>query len=73
MFSVALGVSTIRIVEPLLVALTGLGSRKLFGTALWIGWLITLAAAEFWVRWTRGREGAVPLAAEAGAARPGIT
>jgi uncharacterized membrane protein len=55
MFSIALGVSIIRIVEPVLVFVTRIGPQEWFGPSLWIGWLIALAVAEIWIRHTRNR------------------
>lgn len=55
MFSIALGVSIIRIVEPVLVSLTGTGPQEWFGPSLWIGWLFALAVAELWIKRTRDR------------------
>ena len=55
-FAAALGISTIRLLAPFVdLALTplGVGSEALLVTSFWIGWCVTLAAAEGWVRYTR--------------------
>ena len=55
-FALALAISTVRIVAVVLdVALTpaGWSSRQIFVASLWAGWIITLAAAEGWIRQTR--------------------
>lgn len=52
-----LGISTIRLVGIVLdvtLARTGSNPRDLFALSLWIGWLITLGAAEVWIRMSRG-------------------
>lgn len=55
-FAIALGISTVRIVGPVFdIALTPAGFRPpvLFVFAVWTGWILTLAAAELWIRRTR--------------------
>lgn len=55
-FAIAIGVSTVRFVMPVLdLTLTPAGLRPpaLFALSLWIGWAITLGAAELWIRYTR--------------------
>jgi uncharacterized membrane protein len=67
-FAIAVGIGTVRVVAGILdIALTPAGLRptSLFALSLWTGWTISLAAGEFWVRYTRG---ARLLAAPAGAA-----
>jgi uncharacterized membrane protein len=57
-FALALAISTVRIVGAVLdVALTpwGFGPRPMFVLAIWTGWIVTLGAAEIWVRYTRAR------------------
>jgi uncharacterized membrane protein len=49
-FAVALSVSTMRVVLPLLMAFTGAGLQAMFGVAVWIGLLTTIAAAELWLK-----------------------
>ena len=49
-FAVALSISTMRIVLPVLVVLTGSGVQSVFGLAVWIGLLLNVAAAELWLR-----------------------
>lgn len=61
--AVPLGVSTMRIIGPALeltLVERGLGPRVLFQLTIWIGWAVTLSAAEVWIRTTRP---ALPAAA----------
>ncbi len=56
MFAVAIGISSIRVVGAILdPALTpaGYSPRQILGLSLWIGWLLTVAAAEIWIRRSR--------------------
>jgi uncharacterized membrane protein len=56
-FSIAIGISTVRIVAAVLdLALSPAGLRPpdLFALSLWMGWAITLGAGELWIRYTRG-------------------
>ena len=53
-FAVAIGVSTVRVVALVLVAFTGFSEfQKVFGLTFWLGWILTLGAAELWIRRTR--------------------
>lgn len=55
-FAVAIGVSTIRVVGAVFdLVLTPAGYRppEIFAISLWSGWLLTLGAAELWIRSTR--------------------
>ncbi len=55
-FAVAVGISSVRIVGILAdIALTpaGFGSKEIFVISLWTGWILTVAAAELWIRHTR--------------------
>jgi uncharacterized membrane protein len=55
-FALALAVSTVRIVGAALdltMTPAGYGPRPTFVVALWTGWVVTLGAAEIWVRYTR--------------------
>jgi uncharacterized membrane protein len=55
-FSIAIGISTVRIVAAVLdLAFTPAGLRPphLFALSLWMGWAMTLGAAELWIRYTR--------------------
>ena len=55
-FAVALGISTVRVVGAVFdVALTpaGVSPPEVFVLSLWMGWTLTLAAAEAWIRYTR--------------------
>ena len=52
----ALAVSWVRIVGlplDLLLAPRGVDLRVTFGLALWLGWVVTVAIAEWWIRRTR--------------------
>jgi uncharacterized membrane protein len=54
--AIAIGVSTVRVVGAVLdVALSpvGVGAADVFVLSLWVGWGITLGAAELWIRYTR--------------------
>ena len=60
--AVPLGVSTVRIVAApleLLLLPTALGPQRVFVVTLWIGWALTLAGAEWWIR--RSRRGRARL------------
>lgn len=53
-FSIAIGISTIRIVTLILTAIAGRSTfQEFFGVSFWIGWVLTLVAAELWIRYTR--------------------
>lgn len=58
-FSIAIGVSTIRIAGSVIYAITKGHLQDLVGPSFWIGWAITFAAAEFWIR--RSRPGPVSI------------
>jgi uncharacterized membrane protein len=54
--AVPLGVSVVRIVAlalELTLLSAALGLRTVFALSIWIGWAITLAGAELWIRRTR--------------------
>jgi uncharacterized membrane protein len=58
MVALALAISTVRILVGVLdYALTpaGFTPRQNFVLAVWAGWIITLAAGELWIRYTRTR------------------
>jgi uncharacterized membrane protein len=55
-FAIAIAISTVRVVAFVLdVALTPTGFRvdQTFVISLWIGWTLTIGAAEIWIRTTR--------------------
>jgi len=57
-FALALAISTVRIIMGVLdYALTpaGYSPRWIFVISVWTGWIITLGAAELWIRHTRPR------------------
>lgn len=54
----ALAIASVRVVAiPLDLALTprGVDVRVIFALSLWLGWSVTLAGAEWWIRTTRAR------------------
>lgn len=55
MFSMAIGISVMRVMAMLAVLMSGADpvTPRAFGVLLWTGWLVTLAAAELWIRYTR--------------------
>ena len=55
MFSIGLGIATVRVVGLLLGAVTRGSFQETAGTAFWVGWVSTYAAAELWIRYTRPR------------------
>ena len=58
MFGIALGIATTRPIMGVFFAtsrLTGLTPRQFFGTAFWLGFTLTLVAAESWINYTRPR------------------
>jgi uncharacterized membrane protein len=55
-FAVAIGISTVRVVGAMLdPALTpyGYSASQILGLSLWVGWLLTVAVAEIWIRRSR--------------------
>jgi uncharacterized membrane protein len=57
-FAVAIGISTVRVVAAVVdVALTPAGFRppELFVLSISVGWILTIGAAELWIRYTRPR------------------
>ena len=52
-YGIALGISTIRIAAAVLQRFTPAPMRDQIGLMFWLGWGLTLAAAEAWVRMTR--------------------
>jgi uncharacterized membrane protein len=68
----ALGIASIRIVGvplDLMLAPRGVDPHVIFGLALWIGWGVTLAVTEWWIRTTRH----VPAAATQRGLQPTAT
>jgi len=71
-FALAIAISTIRAIATVLdVALTpaGFRPREIFVLSLWSGWVITLGAAELWIRYTCARVGSIAVPAGAPEAR----
>ena len=67
-FAIAIGISTIRIVGgvfDMVLTPAGYHPQEIFVLSFWTGWLITLGAAELWIRYTRPRSPslAVPVSA----------
>lgn len=63
MFGIGLGVATTRPVMGIFFAtsrFTHLTPHEFFGTAFWIGFTVTLVAAESWINYTRPRAVAGP-------------
>lgn len=54
MFAVAVGISTIRVVDLLLMRVTEASPQAMFSVSLWLGWSLTLGITELWIRSTRG-------------------
>ena len=57
-FAIAIAISSVRVVGVVLdAALTPTGVRPpdIFVLSVWTGWVITLAVAELWIRYTRPR------------------
>ena len=55
-FALAIAISTVRIVAGVLdvaLAPVGITPRTLFVISLWTGWIVTITAAELWIRRTR--------------------
>jgi hypothetical protein len=55
-FALAIAISTVRIVAGLLdiaLAPVGVSPRTLFVISLWTGWIVTITAAELWIRHSR--------------------
>ena len=55
-FAIALGISTVRLVAVFLdVTLTAASVRPpaVFALSIWIGWALTMGAAEGWIRLSR--------------------
>ena len=63
MFAAALAVAFMRLIAFAFVAIAGVQglSRDAAGFTMWAGWLITLAAAELWIRRSRGPATAAQL------------
>lgn len=51
-FGVALGIATTRPIVGMFFATRRLSPHEFFGTAFWLGFTLTLLAAETWIHWT---------------------
>jgi uncharacterized membrane protein len=57
MFAIALGIAVMRVLSVVWLTLLPapeIATPRAFGMLLWVGWLLTLAVAELWIRRTRG-------------------
>jgi len=59
MFSLGLGIATVRIIAVPLLAGTNIGLNESAAFSFWAGWLATFTAAELWIRYTRRQRIAV--------------
>ncbi len=59
-FAIGLGVSTIRLYIPILVAFSGRTFEQVFGPSFWLAFCTHAVAAEVWIRRTRTRSVAAP-------------
>jgi hypothetical protein len=57
-FSIAIGISVVRIVGGLSFLILPRSSFQLLGISFWIGWTLSLAAGEWWIRRGRIKDGA---------------
>ena len=78
MFAVALGVAMQRVLAVPAVAITRQGPEGWFGETIWLGFSLTVAAAELWIRATRARGTAekgvaIPQGATLPTANRGVT
>jgi uncharacterized membrane protein len=55
MFSIGLGIATVRVVGLLLLVVTRSSFQESAGAVFWLGWVSTFAVAEVWIRYTRPR------------------
>jgi hypothetical protein len=63
-FAIALGISTVRVlgaIFDLVLTPAGVAPTSVFLLSVWLGWLVTLGAAEMWIR--RTRTGVIPAPA----------
>jgi VIT1/CCC1 family predicted Fe2+/Mn2+ transporter len=67
-FSIGIGIAVVRVVGSVLFVMTRAEPFEIIGLSFWIGWMLSLAAAELWIRHTRpawsGLEGAPMRATE---------
>ena len=67
-FAIAIGISTIRVVGgvfDMVLTPAGYPSQEVFVLSFWAGWIITLAAAELWIKYTLQHPGSLPARASA--------
>lgn len=61
-FSIGIGIAVVRVVGSVLFVITRAEPFEILGLSFWIGWILSFAAAELWIRHTRpvrpGLEGA---------------
>ncbi len=53
MFAVVIGISTMRVIDLVLFSAIEISARTAFGISIWTGFLLTVGAAEAWIRHTR--------------------
>jgi Predicted membrane protein (DUF2306) len=51
--AVAYGITIVRVIDMALIAITTVRPLRLAGPSLWAGWLLSVGAAEWWIRRTR--------------------
>jgi hypothetical protein len=57
-FATAISIATARVfmtVFDLTLTAAGFRPKEIFVMAIWTGWILTVAAAELWIRYTRSR------------------
>lgn len=67
-FALAIAISTVRFVGPVVdYAFTpgGMRAGDVFALSVWIAWVLTIAAAEAWIRYSRARAGVLVVPASA--------
>lgn len=52
-FAIGLGIGTIRVLAVIILNTTSLTTRQIIAPTFWVGWSVTLLAAELWIHATR--------------------
>ena len=68
MIAMAIGIGTVRVLSIPVAFLIHVPWETNFVLSMWLGWFVTLAAAEYWIRHTRAAIPRTSVAALAGAA-----
>jgi hypothetical protein len=55
MFAIGLGVGTVRVAGVFLIGVYDHDVRSVIAPSFWLGWIVTVAGAEGWLRWSRLR------------------